>query len=83
MITGRNGKPVGIPVKDTWMHNFVCLNNTCDETTPGCKQRVELSMAGLGEKKVTFNKNGNWPFIDRKLKETFPKLKDGGGHELL
>ena len=58
VITGRNGKPVGIPVKDTWMHNFVCLNNTCDETTPGCKQRVELSMAGLGEKKVTFKKNG-------------------------
>ena len=51
--------------------------------TPGHKQKVDLSMAGLGKKKITFDKNGKWPHIDEKLIAAFPKLKDGGGYELL
>ena len=83
VVTGKNGRPIAITVKDTWTHSFVCLSNTCDDITPCCKQKVDLSMAGLGEKKITFDKNGKWPHINEKLLEAFPKLKDGGGYELL
>ena len=80
-VSGKNGQP--ILVKDTWTHSFVCLSQTCDDRTPSCKEKAKLSMAGLGEKRIMFDKNGKWPHINQKLLEAFPKLKDGGGYELL
>ena len=50
---------------------------------PTCKEKLALAMADLGEKKIAFNKNGKGCHIHEKLLETFPKLKDGGGYELL
>ena len=44
---------------------------------------AKLSMAGLGEKKIVFDKEGKWAHINEKLLQTFPKLKDGGGYEIL
>ena len=77
----KNGQP--ILVKDTWTHSFVRLSQTCDDRTPSCNEKAKLSMAGLGEKRIMFDKNGKWPHINQKLLEAFPKLKDGGGYELL
>ena len=83
IVSGRNGQPIAITIKDTWTHGFVCLSKTCDNQTPSCKEKVELTMAGLGEKKVLFDKNGKWSHINKTLLEAFPKLKDGGGYEIL
>ena len=83
IISLRSGKPVAIVIKDTWTHNFVCLSKCVDENTPTCKEKLALAMAGLGEKKIVFRKNGKGCHIHEKLLKTFPKLKDGGGYELL
>ncbi len=58
IVCGKNGQPIAINIKDTWTHSFVCLSNTSDDQTPSCKEKVELSMAGLGEKKIVFEKGG-------------------------
>ena len=46
-----------VTLKDTWTCSFVCLNKMYDNHTPeNCKEKVKLSMAGLGEKKRLYLK---------------------------
>ena len=42
-----------------------------------------LSFAGLGEKKVVFQKDGKASHVFEKLVEEFPPLAEGGGFEIL
>lgn len=49
----------------------------------GKRYKVQLLEAGIGEKKITFEKKGSCSYFHDKLLATFPKLQDRGGYELL
>ena len=69
------------PPRETW--TFFCLASSSTECVPRRPQKIALQNAGLGRKKVIFSSKG--PFVDvkEKLEIVYPKLKDGGGFELL
>lgn len=67
----------------TWTHTFVCLAKTNMETVPDSQERSCLLLAGLGEKKVQFGDYCEWEEIYDELLFQYPKLKEGGGFELL
>ena len=46
-------------------------------------KRKESQQAGLGEKEITFRKSAESPEVVTELEEAYPRLKDGGGFELL
>ena len=62
---------------------FFCLASSSAECVPRRPQKIALQNAGLGRKKIIFSSKG--PFVDvkEKLEIVYPKLKDGGGFELL
>ena len=45
--------------------------------------KINLSFAGLGEKKVVFQKDGKTSHVYEKLVSEFPSLAQGGGFEIL
>lgn len=69
--------------KNTFTKAFVCLSKVNQRSPPNAAERIRLSLAGLGEQKVTFLKNGNSSHVHEKLLETFPSLLAGGGYEIL
>ena len=79
------GNQLKYPRLQSWTHRFVCLPHTNHKRIPSTvAERNEIIQAGLWEKKVTI------PDIDCGVKEfndiileTFPKLNQGGGFELL
>ena len=71
--------------KVAWQHNFVCLAYRDQEKIPTTDyDKEELFQAGLGEKEILFA-SIDMSASDFKglLMESFPKLKDGGGYQLL
>ena len=42
-----------------------------------------MQQAGLGRKKIRFNSKANATEVKTKLEESYPKLIDGGGFEIL
>lgn len=66
-----------------WSHRFVCLSDSEDCQTPNLDYKIVLKNAGLGEAEIAFQKDGNAEHFHQKLLETFPKLKDCGGYEVL
>ena len=70
--------------KESWTHNFCILGGVIDDQTPTKDNLLDLQKAGLGRKKVVFenNKSNHEEFIVA-LEKACPKLKDGGGVELL
>ena len=67
----------------TWTHTFVCLSQKDQDIVPDVEERTMLQLAGLGERKVSFNVDAdNWE-IREELQYNFPKLRDSGGFELL
>ncbi len=54
-----------------------------DNETPNQNYKKQLANAGLGEKKVVFKKNSSTSYFHETLLENFPRLRDGGGYELL
>lgn len=49
-----------------------------------CKsQKLQLQAAGLGRKKVVFGNKDGAVEVSKKLEGAYPKLKAGGGFELL
>ena len=67
----------------TWTHSWVCLSTTSDDTIPDASDRVTLKLAGLGEKRFTLDCCATAQELYDVLEYQFPKLKDGGGFELL
>ena len=67
----------------TWSHTFVCLSNKDKQTVPDSSEQAALLLAGLGEKKVTFDEFCNHQEKNSELEFGFPKLVDSGGFELL
>ena len=76
--------PVSFTPLETWTHD-VCMLARCDENTTPSRERMEVLMkAGLGKMKLVFpNKTANHSEVSSFLNEKFPRLKDGGGFEVL
>lgn len=53
------------------------------ETVPDKPTKKQLTDAGLGEKRMTLTKSKDPQYFRETLYEKFPKLRDGGGFELL
>ena len=83
IVTTRSGDCRVFPVKNTWTKLFVCLSCTSDSEVPTASAKINLSFAGLGEKKVVFQKDGKASHVYEKLVSEFPPLAEGGGFEIL
>ena len=62
---------------------FFCLASTTQHNVSNCEEKQHLLVAGLGEKKVSLPVVANANDLTIALKETYPKLQDSGGYELL
>ena len=69
--------------KPQWSHTFVCLGNVDDQTVPSFLGKGKLAIAGLGERKVSFPPGKGCKVLIDALEEEFPKLRQGGGFEIL
>ena len=70
-------------VKETWTHEFICLGNPDEKTVPSKLQKLELQSAGLGRKKIVFGNKDGALKLKSTLESFYPKLKFGGGFEIL
>jgi hypothetical protein len=66
-----------------WVHDFVCLSRTSDNKAPSSLEVGELLRAGLGRKQLSFPDDGDSSEVHSEIMAAFPKLKEGGGYELL
>ena len=66
-----------------WTHDFFCLADSQSCIVPSRKEKMDLHPAGLGRKKIVFGCKDNAVAVQAKLEEEFPKLKAGGGFEIL
>ena len=78
----RGARPYFVP-KNTFTRTFVCLADSEQDVIPDASERIRLSMAGLGEAKIVFNKDGNALHVHEKIIESFPALAEAGGYEIL
>lgn len=69
--------------KNTFTRAFVCLSNMNQTLPPNAAEKISLSLAGLGEEKITFNKDGESQHVHEKILETFPAMGNCGGYEIL
>lgn len=56
----------------TWTRSFVCLAVAGKQTPPSMAERIDLSLNGLGEKKLTFPKDGNVTEVHEVIVSAFP-----------
>ncbi|XP_068731710.1 uncharacterized protein [Montipora capricornis] len=82
-IPRKRKLPTGIKLPNTWTHTFICLGRMRDNEVPSNGYKTQLSNASLGEKKITFEKKSSCNHFHEKLLESYPKLKEGGGYELM
>lgn len=73
------------PKRQQWTHRFLCVSSCEAKTAPRKGAERQLLMeAGLWDKSVSFPNIDCTPEEYREqLQETFPKLKDAGGYELM
>ena len=67
----------------TWTHTYVCLAECDDSVVPDSHYRATLKLAGLGEKRFAVDIYCTGQEFYDELLYQFPKLRDGGGYELL
>ena len=65
----------------TWSRSFVCMATAGKQTPPLTSERIDLSLNGLGEKKLSFPKEGNAAEVHETILVAFPPL--GEGYEIL
>ena len=78
----QGARPYFIP-KNTFTRTFVCQVYSEKDVIPDASERIRLSMAGLGEAKIVFNKDRNALHVHEKIIESFSALAEGGGYEML
>ena len=68
-----------------WRHKFVCLGYRDQDRIPSTDaEKEELYQAGLGERELEFESlDLNQAEYREKILEAFPRLRDGGGFQLL
>ena len=69
--------------RETWTHEFFCLADKDQMVVPSRSLKVQLQEAGLGRKKVCLNGRADATEVKTTLEESYPKLKEGGGFEIL
>ena len=66
-----------------WEHEFICLSQ-CGETTPPTPMdKANLIRAGLGPRKLSLFEFGDSAQFHDDMIAAFPKLREGGGYELM
>ena len=80
---GYGNKVPYYQIRNTWTHVFVCLSSTEADRIPDAAEKIMLAVAGLGEKKIEFDKGGDSNHVHKRLIENFSKLGNGGGYEIL
>ena len=66
---------------NTWTRSFICLAVAGQQTPPSTAERIDLSLNDLGEKKLTFPKDGNVAEVHETILSAFSAL--GEGYEIL
>ena len=76
----KNGSgKVSIPIRNTWTHKFfLCASSMCSQV-PTTREKIQHGLAGLGERDIVFQKDGNAEHVQKKLIESYPVLKECGG----
>ena len=69
--------------KETWTHDFCLLGRQEENITPSRERLNKLLDAGLGKAHLSIKKNASHEELACALEERFPKLKSGGGFEVL
>ena len=64
---------------NTWTHDICVLALVNEEATPNRDRLDQLKSAGLGKKRIAFNKNGDHAYFIKKLEEEFPQLQSQQG----
>ena len=66
----KNGSgKVFIPIRNTWIHKFfLCTSSMCSQV-PTTREKIEHGLAGLGERDIVFQKDGNAEHVQKKLIE--------------
>ncbi|CAB4014107.1 Hypothetical predicted protein [Paramuricea clavata] len=77
---GKNNKKSNVKCLT---RKFVCLSDKDQQEVPEREEMRELLVHGLGEIKVAIPEDANEKAIRDILIESFPKLKDSGGFELM
>ena len=67
--------------KETWTHTFVCIGESDQWLIPSREENIILKEAGLGEKRITFDKYGDYEHFHSSLLKEFPKLSEGGAED--
>lgn len=70
-------------VRETWTREFLCMANKDAQVVPNKADKLNLLAAGLGRKKLTFGNRDDAQTFKRKMEDAYPKLKLGGGFDLL
>eukprot|EP00112_Aurelia_sp_Birch-Aquarium-sp1_P011182 Seg2355.5 transcript_id=Seg2355.5/GoldUCD/mRNA.D3Y31 product="hypothetical protein" protein_id=Seg2355.5/GoldUCD/D3Y31 len=71
------GKRPRFTPKETWTHDFFYLAKTNKQIPPNRNEKEVLQDAGLGRKKLCFDKKGDALHVKQALEAAFPKLHDG------
>ena len=80
-----NKKKKAVRSKPAWRHKFYCLAYHDQEKIPLTDvEKEELYLAGLGEQEINFPTLAlQTDEFQELLYESFPRLRDGGGYQLL
>ena len=81
--TPGGSRPKYFKHSSTWSRQFICLSEKGHNHVPSATERINLLLAGLGEKKIQFPAEGNAAEVHESIMEAFPALESGGGYEIL
>ena len=79
----KESKPKSKKKLQMWSHTFVCLARVDQGEVPDSRERAQLKIDGLGEKKCSIFMYAEAEEIQDALMDEFPKLARAGGFELL
>lgn len=69
--------------KETWTHDFCLLSMQNESFTPSRVRMNALLDTGLGKARISVKKLASHDELKQALEDKFPKLKSGGGFEVL
>ena len=79
----RGSSPFPTSSSNTWSHKFCLIPYKDQVFVPSLSEKENWKLSGLGEKIVTFRKNGDHRHIEETLCTAYSQLKDAGGFLLL
>ena len=83
VVATLSGERISVPVRNNWTCTFVCLPKRNASTAPSTVEKVNMALAGLEERSISFTKGGNSEHVHEKILEAFPMLSEAGGYEIL